>query len=428
MSLFDTIGHAASGVGDFVGGAVHAGQDLIGGGMHAAGDLAHGAVDAGHDIAGGIGHAGGHLMGGLSHGWSDLMHGDIGGAVGSVAGGIGGAAGDLAHGQMDAMGHMGGGILHAGQDLVGGALHAGQDMAGGIGGLVKGGMPLVMGGMGIKSGIDMFRGAGGSGIYSKALADGSGFEKLGKADGIAKGVGSLNKLLGFGSSSKKEEDKDSVDHGLDTAKGAVGGVKTAVEAPAKIFQFAENAAKGILPGGGMVEKLTGGALKEGEMAAKVSKIAKPVGDLIEKGGTKLLEGPIGKMIGKEGAKLAGGAAGKIASKIVPGLNVAMAGISALESGKDAAERWQKGDKVGAAIEGLHTVTNLAGAIPGIGGAISVGGDLVAGAAHWLADGGAKKLGSMASGVAGAVGGAVGGAAKAVGGAIGGAAKKIFGGW
>ena len=138
------------------------------------------------------------------------------------------------------------------------------------------------------------------------------------------------------------------------------------------------------------------------------------------------------------------------------------------------------EKYNAADEGMHAElasiwkdvaadpeTRVA-VITGAGKAFSAGGDLVAGAAHWLADGGAKKIGDVVGGAASAVGGAakavgsavsgavscaanvagkvassvggaiggaaksvggaIGGAAKSVGGAIGGAAKKIFSGW
>jgi hypothetical protein len=386
-------------------------------------------------------------MGGLSHGWSDLMHGNVGGAIGDVAGGVAGAAGDIAHGQIDAMGHLGGGIAAAGGDIAHGGAAAAGDLGHGVGSLVSGVLPAAKTGWGVfskaKSAWDIFHGNGQPGQT--------------KADGAASGLGAINQLLGFGSSSKKPNEKDEVDKDLDTGKSVVGAAKTAISVPGKIVDLAEKAASGKLPGAGLVEKLTGGALKEGMLAEKASKVLGPVSGFIESKGAKLLEGPLGKFIEKEGVAAAGGVAGKIAGKLVPGLNIAMAGISALQSGKDAAERWQKGDKLGAAIEGLHTVTNLAGAVPGVGGLISAGGDLVAGAAHWLADGGAKKLGDLAGGaasavggaakavggavsgavggavnmagkVASSVGGAIGGAAKSVGGAIGGAAKKIFSGW
>lgn len=119
--------------------------------------------------------------------------------------------------------------------------------------------------------------------------------------------------------------------------------------------------------------------------------------------------------------------------------MATAAISAFQSGKSAYDAFKKGDVGGAVIEGFHTLTNIAGGLPIPGaGLISVGGDIAAGAAHWLKDGGAKKIGEFAGKAASSIGGAVSGAAKAIGDspvgqfakgagkAIGGAVSKVGG--
>ena len=76
-------------------------------------------------------------------------------------------------------------------------------------------------------------------------------------------------------------------------------------------------------------------------------------------------------------------AGKLAGKLIPGVNVAVAAYSAYSDGKQAVNEWKSGNKTGAIIDGLHTLTDAAGAVPGLGTAVSIGGDVLAAGAHWL---------------------------------------------
>jgi hypothetical protein len=423
------LGSAASGFGhaisDPIMGQIHAAQSIGSGVAHGVGDVASGYMHAGHDLA----H---DVAGGFSHGMDDIRHGHLGSGLlhmgGGLMSGIGHAAGDIAGGFAHGAGDVASGIGHGISDVVHGGIGGIKGLFGGAKELMAGAKPLMTGigafGMG-KTAWDIFKG--------NPVPTMPGMPAPGKADGVASGLGAINKLLGFGSYHKDEKEKDGLDHALDKANSTLGGAKGLLKLPGKItgmegklFNMVEQFGAGKIPGGGLIEKISGGALKESVLAEKAMSKLGPVANFLKEGGEKLLAGPAGKFLEKEvetGAlKLGGGLASKIGGKLIPGLNIAMAGISAFSSGKEAYESFKKGDVFGGVVESLHTVTNLAGAVPGIGQAISMGGDLVAGAAHWLHDGGAKKLGDMAS----SVGGAVASGAKAVGGAVASGAKAVGG--
>lgn len=470
-SIVDAPGHLMHGMGEMgeaagshVGGMMHAGADVAGGIGHGMGDVAggvmHGAQDAAHDMSEGAHHA-----------WQDASHGHMGAAAGDLAGGamhgMAHAGGDILHGLMDGASHVGGGVLD-------GAKHIFQGEKGMLQHLIAGGKELGKGFAPIKQGMGIFKDVKGAWdlMHGKGSAEELKHPMLSAGE---HGLNAIKELFGGdkegghgeeGGHDKKEE-KDGLDKGLDMLKSGVGGVKSLVQLPEKFSGLTNTIGKVItegVPGAGMIEKLSGGMLKESMLAEKAASVLKPLHGFLEKGGEKILGSGLGsKLIEKvavEGAeKGASKLATKFAGKIVPGLNMATAAISAFQSGKSAYESFKKGDVGGAVIEGFHTLTNIAGGLPIPGaGLISVGGDIVSGAAHWLKDGGAKKIGEFASKAASTVGGAVSGAAKAIGDspvgqfakgagkAIGGAvsnvgksvgklasgalsgAKKIFSGW
>lgn len=464
MSFFSSIveapGHLMGGIGEMgqaagshFGGMMHGAGDVMGGIGHGIGDMAggvaHGAMDYAHDVADGAHHA-----------WEDASHGHLGAAAGDLAGGamhgMMHAGADIGHGLMDGIGHIGGGLMHGAQDVMGGE-------KGMLSHLIAGGKELGKGFSPLKKGFDIFKGAKGA----WDLMHGKGSLKEFEGTGVA-GMKAIKELFAGDEKGKdghggegghgKEEEKDGVDKAVGMAKTGVGGLKSLISLPEKFSNITNTIGKVItegVPGAGMIEKLSGGLLKESMIAEKAGSVLKPLHGFLEKGGEKLLAGPLGGLLEKEA--VAGGSkiVGKFAGKILPGLNMATAALSAFESGKSAYQAFKKGDVGGAVIEGFHTLTNIAGGLPIPGaGLIGIGGDLAAGAAHWLKDGGAKKIGEFASNAASAVGGAVGGAVKAVGdspvgqfakgaaktvgniasgagkalGGLASGAKKIFSGW
>lgn len=115
----------------------------------------------------------------------------------------------------------------------------------------------------------------------------------------------------------------------------------------------------------------------GKTIGKVGKAAMPVLEGLGKtlktvgpGALKML-GPVGKFLGKAGAK------------IIPGLNIAATVISTGLSAKSAYDNFKSGNITGGLIDSFNTVTNAVGAVPVIGGVVSVAGDLISGGLHWL---------------------------------------------
>ena len=454
MSFFSSIveapGHLMHGMGEMgeaagshAEGMMHAGGDVAGGIGHGVADVAggvmHGAQDYAHDVADGAHHA-----------WGDLKQGHVGAAVGDMAGGamhgMMHAGGDILHGLVDGVGHVGGGIMD-------GAKHIFQGEKGMLQHLIAGGKEMGKGFAPIKQGMGIFKDM--KGAWDLMHGKGSAEElKNPLLNAGEHGLKAIKELFGGEDKGKegegghgKKEEKDGLDKGLDMLKSGVGGVKSLVELPAKFSGLTNTIGKVItegVPGAGMIEKLSGGLLKESMIAEKAGAVLKPLHGFLEKGGEKILGSGLGsKLLEKvavEGAeKGATSLATKFAGKIVPGLNMATAAISAFQSGKSAYDAFKKGDVGGAVIEGFHTLTNIAGGLPIPGaGLISVGGDIAAGAAHWLKDGGAKKIGEFAGKAASSIGGAVSGAAKAIGDspvgqfakgagkAIGGAVSKVGG--
>jgi len=425
MSFFSSIaeapGHLMHGMGEMgeaagshFGGMMHGAGNVMGGMAHGAGDvvggMAHGASDYAHDVADGAHHA-----------WADAKEGHLGAAVGDLAGGgmhgMMHAGADIGHGLMDGIGHVGGGLLHGAQDVIGGEKSMFQH-------LIAGGKELGKGFSPIGKGIGMFKNIKGAWDLMHGKGDAKELEHAGLNAG-EKGGKALKELFGGDEKGGKEggdhgkaEEKDGLDKAVEMGKTGVGGLKSLIQLPEKFSGLSNTIGKVItegVPGAGMIEKISGGLLKESMIAEKAGSVLKPLHGFLEKGGEALLKGPLGKVLEKEA--VAGGSkiVSKFAGKIVPGLNMATAALSAFESGKSAYQSFKKGDVGGAVIEGVHTLTNIAGGLPIPGaGLIGVGGDLVAGAAHWLKDGGAKKIGEFASGAVSSAGNAVGGAMKAVG--------------
>lgn len=425
-SLGDAPGHLMGGMGELgqaagshFGGLMHGAGDVMGGFAHGAGDMAsgvgHGVMDAAHDVADGAHHA-----------WEDASHGHFGAALGDLAGGaMNGmmhAGSDIGHGLMDGLGHIGGGLMHGAQDFIGGEKGMLSHLLAGGKELGKGIAPLAKA---FSVGKGLFGGAKGAWDLMHGKTSFKDFEKVGEG-----GLKAMKELFG-GDKDKdgkegqggegghgKEEEKDGVDKAVGMAKTGVGGLKSLISLPEKFSNITNTIGKVItegVPGAGMIEKLSGGVLKESMIAEKAGSVLKPLHGFLEKGGEKLLAGPLGNLLEKEA--VAGGSkiVGKYAGKILPGLNMATAALSAFESGKSAYQSFKKGDIGGAVIEGFHTLTNIAGGLPIPGaGLIGLGGDLVSGAAHWLKDGGAKKIGEFATSAVSSVGGAIGSAVKAVG--------------
>ena len=433
--LLEGAGHIGQAVGDHVSGVAHGVGDVAGGIGHGIGDVAGGYLHAGGSMASSIAD-------GVHSGIGDLSHGNIGGAIGHVAGGIGHgigeAAGDIGGGWMSGAGHVAGGIADGASSVAHGAMGAFHHLLEG-GKDIKDGVSPIMKAKGIfdkgKSVWDI--------LHGKAdMKDWTELEK--KHPNLVagdKGGEAIKDLMGDGDK-KTDGHESGVDQAVDVAKSGIGGAKSVLGLPEKMFGMKDKLGKmleegGKIPGAGLLEKLSGGALKESVIAEKAGSVLKPLHGFMEKGGEKLLNSPIGKILEHDAEKGLGKLAGKFGSKLVPGLNMAAAGLAAFESGKDAVNAFKKGDYAGAAIEGIHTVTNIIGGLPIPGaGLISVGGDIVAGAAHWLKDGGAKKIADVAGNVGGAIAGgakalangpigqAVGGGLKAVGNIAGGAAKAI----
>lgn len=420
--LMNGMGEMGAAAGSHFGGMSDAAGDVMGGFGHGAADAAegmvHGAQHFGHDMADGAHDAWGHAQ----HGeFGDAAHDLAGGAVSGMAG----AGGDILHGLMGGASHIGGGLL-------GGAKSFFQGEKGMLGHLLAGGKELGKGlsplktGFGmfkdLKSGWDLLHGKGDAKELQNPLMS-AGEHGL-KAIKSLFGGGGDDQQEGEGAEGhEKQEEKDGLDKGLDMLKSGVGGVKNLVSLPEKISGFSNTIGKVItegVPGAGMIEKLSGGMLKESMLGQKASSVLKPLHGFLEKGGEKLLSSGLGsKLLEKVAVTGAKDGATKIATKfagkIVPGLNMASAAVSAFQSGKATYEAIKKGDVGGAVIEGLHTVTNIVGGLPIPGaGLVSVGGDIMAGAAHWLKDGGAKKIGDFASKAASGIGSAVSGGMKAIG--------------
>ena len=151
--------------------------------------------------------------------------------------------------------------------------------------------------------------------------------------------------------------------GSGIAQTLLGGTDEAAMAGSKVSQ-----ATGIL---GKAKALGSGAvgLGKGAVAQGVKGTAKALGGGLIKGGASagmaLGKGALkggGKLVGKSLAKIGG----KVASKFIPGLGA----VFSLYSGID---RWKKDDKVGAFIDFGSAVANL---IPGLGGFLSLGLDMI----------------------------------------------------
>ena len=147
-------------------------------------------------------------------------------------------------------------------------------------------------------------------------------------------------------------------------------------------------AKAGQTGGNFVErKLAAHAAKKAVMA-ETMRAAERAGILAtEKGALQTGEKAAAKVVErvavKEAASVGGKMAGKTLGKLIPGLNV---GVSIGAAGLDLKEVFsslRKRNYTGAAIEGVHAATDLAGVIPGIGGAVSLLGDALSIGAHWL---------------------------------------------
>lgn len=147
------------------------------------------------------------------------------------------------------------------------------------------------------------------------------------------------------------------------ATNLLGGVDEAAIAGSKVAS-----ATGVL---GKAKTLGSGAAAMGKGAAGlgVKGTAKALGGGLIKGGVSA-GAALGKGAlaggGKLALKLAKGIGGKVASKFIPGLGA----VFSLYSGID---RWKKDDKVGAFIDFGSAVANL---IPGLGGFLSLGLDLI----------------------------------------------------
>lgn len=418
-SIVDAPGHLMNGMGEMG----QAAGSHFGGMMHGAGDVAGGIGQGIGDVAGGVGHgamdAAHDVADGAHDAWEHAGQGHLGEAAGDLAGGamdgMMHAGADVGHGLMDGIGHVGGGLMRGAQDVIGGEKGMWQHMLAGGKELAKGLSP-------IGKGMGIFKNMKGAWDLMHGKGDAKELEHAGLNAG-EKGGKALKELFGGGDQdgddgASKFEEKDGVDKAVDMAKTGVGGIKSLIQLPEKFSGITNTIGKVLtegVPGAGMIEKISGGLLKESMIADKAGSVLKPLHGFLEKGGEKLLAGPLGKVMEKEA--VAGGSkiVGKFAGKILPGLNMATSALSAFESGKSAYQAFKKGDVGGAVIEGMHTLTNIAGGLPIPGaGMIGVGGDLVAGAAHFLKDGGAKKIGEFASGAVATAGGAVGSAVKAVG--------------
>jgi hypothetical protein len=220
-----------------------------------------------------------------------------------------------------------------------------------------------------------------AGAAPAAGAQQPGWESMLKTGlGAAKtGVGDLSKLTLPGKMGGWGEK-------LSNIGGLLGG--QAVEGAGKAEGLA---AKGL----GMLGAGEGLAGKLGQAGSMLGKVAdSPLGTMAK----GLSESPIGKALGPVGAA-----------------------IGAAQSGLATYDDIKQGHYGDAVFDGLHTLTNAAGAIPGVGTAISMGGGLALDAGKWLYDGGASKLWNGAKDVGGA---ALHGIENA-GSAIGGAASSAF---
>jgi len=352
-SHFGGMGEAA---GDVMGGIGHGVGDVAGGVMHGAHGLAHDVADGAHDA------------------WGHAQHGEMGAAAGDLAGGavhgMAHAGGDILHGLMDGAAHVGGGMLDGAASFFKGEKGMVQHLLAGGKEIGKGLSPLKTGfGMfkDLKAGWDLLHGKGDAKELKNPLMS-AGEHGLKAIKSLFGGGGDKEGAEGEEGPGghEKQEEKDGLDKGMDMLKSGVGGIKNLVSLPEKISGFSNTIGKVItegVPGAGMIEKLSGGMLKESMLGSKAASVLKPLHGFLEKGGEKLLSSGVGsKLLEKvavEGAK--DGAtkiATKFAGKIVPGLNMASAAISAFQSGKATYEALKKGDMGGAVIEGLHTVTNI----------------------------------------------------------------------
>src|SRR5262249_19006745 len=158
--------------------------------------------------------------------------------------------------------------LSAGKDVLGGWGGGIADLAkggmSGLGGLLGGAKDLWQGSKPIRTAASAFGDAksGWDILHGKIPTPGPGERTLGAADGAAKGLGALNSLLGFGHVNKPANEKDGLDHALDTTNSILGGAKSVLGLPGKLsgmessfLKMTDGLGAGKLPGGQMMEKL-----------------------------------------------------------------------------------------------------------------------------------------------------------------------------
>ena len=139
--------------------------------------------------------------------------------------------------------------------------------------------------------------------------------------------------------------------------------------------------------GKVIDRAGDGASKVGDTKTVidlVDKLAKKEGgEEVVKEGAKEGAEEVVKVGVKEGLKEGAEEGAKIAGEEVPGAGAVIAGICVVADAKSVYEDAKSGNDTGAVIDSVHAITDALGALPEVGGLISLAGDGLAAGLHYL---------------------------------------------